>query len=284
MITNYKDIPIWKDITEQQWNDWKWQKKNRITTLEKLKKVVSLTPSECEGVKQSLGKLQMAITPYYATLFDKNNKKCPIRRQAIPSINETLILNCDRNDPLHESKDSPVKGITHRYPDRVLFLITHRCAMYCRHCTRRRFAGNADKELTVADISYFIDKKRQISINAEKEDSIIQMCKNDSKEFSLPKEQDFIVRQAKKSDIPQMISLFSFVFETYPSPVFNKDYLEIELNKRNFRVLYSLSRAINPGINKVLSRLKYNYTGRLINNCDICGGYEDMNIWVKCLK
>ncbi|NRY63951.1 hypothetical protein [Clostridium beijerinckii] len=129
MKRNYKDIALWKDVTEEQWNSWKWQISNRITTLDKLEQVVTLTDDEKNGVYASLKKLKMAITPYHATLIDPNDYNCPIRRQAIPTIDETNISEYDSNDPLHETKDSPVPGFTRRYPDRVLVLITEQCSM-----------------------------------------------------------------------------------------------------------------------------------------------------------
>lgn len=143
-MRSYKDIPLWKDVTEEDWNDWKWQVKNRITTLEQLKQVINLTPEEEEGIKKSLEILRMGITPYYASLMDENDSHCPVRKQAVPTILETHYSKTDMEDPLHEDEDSPVSGLTHRYPDRVLFLITDMCSMYCRHCTRRRFAGSKD--------------------------------------------------------------------------------------------------------------------------------------------
>ena len=133
-------------ITDEQWNDWKWQVKNRIETLEDLKKCINLTKEEEEGVRQSLKTMRMAITPYYLSLIDANNPQCPIRKQAVPTISELHQVEADLEDPLHEDADAPVPGLTHRYPDRVLFLITDQCSMYCRHCTRRRFAGQTDCE------------------------------------------------------------------------------------------------------------------------------------------
>lgn len=143
-MRNYKDIPLWKDVTDEEWNDWKWQVKNRITTLDQLKQVINLTEDEEEGIKKSLEILRMGITPYYASLMDENDSHCPVRKQAVPTILETHYSKTDMDDPLHEDEDSPVPGLTHRYPDRVLFLITDMCSMYCRHCTRRRFAGSKD--------------------------------------------------------------------------------------------------------------------------------------------
>lgn len=147
MQRNYKEIPLWKEINKEQWDDWKWQVSNRITTLNELKQIVNLTQHEEEGIKKCLQTLRMAITPYYATLINPDNPDGPIRKQAIPLAFEVEEARCDMNDPLHEESDSPVKGITHRYPDRVLFLITDQCSMYCRHCTRRRIAGTTDKAM-----------------------------------------------------------------------------------------------------------------------------------------
>ena len=137
---------LFPNVTDEQWNDWKWQVKNRIETLDQLKQYVQLTPEEEDGVRSVLSTLRMAITPYYLSLIDPNNPKDPVRRQCIPTALETHKADADLLDPLHEDEDSPVPGLTHRYPDRVLFLITDMCSMYCRHCTRRRFAGQKDDE------------------------------------------------------------------------------------------------------------------------------------------
>ena len=137
---------MFPDVTDEQWNDWRWQVRNRIETLEDLKKYVKLTAEEEEGVKKTLSTLRMAITPYYLSLINPDDPHDPVRRQCIPTGLETHQAQADLLDPLHEDEDSPTPGLTHRYPDRVLFLITDMCSMYCRHCTRRRFAGQTDKE------------------------------------------------------------------------------------------------------------------------------------------
>jgi len=148
---------LFPNVTDEQWNDWKWQVKNRIETLEDLKKYVTLTPEEEEGVKKTLQTLRMAITPYYISLIDPNNPDCPVRKQAVPTVKETYQSPADLLDPLHEDEDSPVPGLTHRYPDRVLLLITDMCSMYCRHCTRRRFAGQKDGESAIDRIDRAIE-------------------------------------------------------------------------------------------------------------------------------
>lgn len=132
------------DVSDQDWNDWHWQVRNRIETLDQLKKYIELTPEEEEGIRESLKTLRMAITPYYLSLINPSDPNDPIRKQSVPSVLEIQRSPADLEDPLHEDSDSPVPGLTHRYPDRVLMLITDQCSMYCRHCTRRRFAGQKD--------------------------------------------------------------------------------------------------------------------------------------------
>ncbi|MDA8227913.1 MAG: lysine 2,3-aminomutase [Desulfitobacterium hafniense] len=136
----------WPNISDSQWNDWRWQMSNRISSLKDLKNLTSLSPEESLDIEQCLTQFRMAITPYYFSLMDLENPNCPIYKQSIPSIDELYSSSADLDDPLHEDSDSPVPGLTHRYPDRVLLLVTDQCAMYCRHCTRRRFAGAHDRQ------------------------------------------------------------------------------------------------------------------------------------------
>ena len=145
-MRSYKQIPLWKDVSKKDWDDWHWQLRNRITTVDQLKQVVNLTREEEEGVHESLKVLRMAISPYFAALMDPDDPHDPIRMQAVPTISELDFSKSDMEDPLFEDIDSPAPGLTHRYPDRVLFLITDMCGNYCRHCTRRRFAGQTDKQ------------------------------------------------------------------------------------------------------------------------------------------
>lgn len=153
----YNEIEMWKDVTPAQWDDWKWQVENRIDTVEKLKKIINVTEQEENDINEVLKKFRMGITPYYAAHMDKDDHRCPIRMQAVPTIAETHISSADMVDPLHEDTDSPAPGLTHRYPDRVLLLITDQCSMYCRHCTRRRFAGQADSDVSMENIDKAIE-------------------------------------------------------------------------------------------------------------------------------
>lgn len=144
-------------VSDAEWNDWKWQVKNRITTIDELRKYIQLNPQEEQDIEAVLARFRIAITPYYLTLINPENPEDSVRLQCIPSLAETFIGQHDMADPLDEDKDSPVPGLTHRYPDRVLFLVTDMCAMYCRHCTRRRFAGQKDSESPAARIQAGIE-------------------------------------------------------------------------------------------------------------------------------
>ncbi len=129
---------LWPEVTEELWEDWRWQLANRIVNLEQLKEIIQLTDEEEKGIRGSRGRLSMAITPYFASLLDSQRPNCPLRRQCVPTLREFYISPHDMIDPCGEDRDSPAPGIVHRYPDRVLFLATDQCATYCRHCTRRR--------------------------------------------------------------------------------------------------------------------------------------------------
>src|SRR6266566_4786885 len=125
------------------WNDWKWQLKNRVTTLAQLEQHIALSEEERSGVLLSGDKLALAVTPHFFNLVPFDNPEDPIRRQVIPRIEETWTSPYDMADPCGEDSHMPVPGLVHRYPDRVLFLVTDRCASYCRYCTRSRLVSNA---------------------------------------------------------------------------------------------------------------------------------------------
>jgi len=143
--------------SEVEWNDWHWQVRHRIQSVDDLDKIIALTAEEKRDISKVLEVFRMGITPYYASLMDADDPSCPVRRQAVPTIGETMSSAFDMHDPLDEVADSPVPGLTHRYPDRVLFLITDQCSMYCRHCTRRRFAGQNDSGMAWESIERGIE-------------------------------------------------------------------------------------------------------------------------------
>src|SRR6058998_3142709 len=135
---------FWRDIADSDWNDWRWQLKNRITSAEQLQRLLpTLTPEEFAGATLANHKLALAITPYFFNLIDPADEHCPVRRQVIPRIEEIHRAPWEMSDPCGEDSHSPVPGLVHRYPDRVLLLVTDRCASYCRYCTRSRLVSNA---------------------------------------------------------------------------------------------------------------------------------------------
>jgi lysine 2,3-aminomutase len=135
---------FWSDVKDSDWNDWKWQLRNRITSLAQLQKFLpTLTPEEHAGALFAANKLSVAITPYFFNLIDPADENCPIRWQVIPREGEGHTASWEMVDPCGEDSHSPVAGLVHRYPDRVLMLVTDRCASYCRYCTRSRLVSNA---------------------------------------------------------------------------------------------------------------------------------------------
>ena len=135
---------FWNDVPDKDWNSSQWQLKNRITSLTQLQRLMpTLTPEEYAGTQLANTKLALGITPYFFNLIDPADELCPIRRQVIPRIEETTTAPWEMSDPCGEDGHSPVPGLVHRYPDRVLFLVTDRCASYCRYCTRSRLVSNA---------------------------------------------------------------------------------------------------------------------------------------------
>jgi lysine 2,3-aminomutase len=139
---------FWPDVTPELWSDWKWQLKNRITNLRQLEERIALTREERAGVVLSGNKLALAVTPHFFNLIDPEDPNCPIRRQVIPRLEEADRSPVEMADPCGEDSHMPVPGLVHRYPDRVLFLVTDRCASYCRYCTRSRVvSGVGEQEL-----------------------------------------------------------------------------------------------------------------------------------------
>ncbi|MBI5775171.1 MAG: KamA family radical SAM protein [Verrucomicrobia bacterium] len=134
----------WAHVSDADWNDWRWQLRNRVTTPERLQeRLPTLTGDERDGLHLAENKLALAITPHFFNLIDPEDEHCPIRWQVIPRSGEGTVAPWEMSDPVGEDSHSPVPGLVHRYPDRVLMLVTDRCAAYCRYCTRSRLVSNA---------------------------------------------------------------------------------------------------------------------------------------------
>jgi len=134
---------LWRHVPAADWDDWGWQLKHRITSLGELENLMALTDDERRGVAGAGNRLALAITPYFFNLIDRENPACPIRLQVVPRGGECVVSAGEMPDSLDEDAHSPVPGLVHRYADRVLFLVTDRCAAYCRYCTRSRLVSNA---------------------------------------------------------------------------------------------------------------------------------------------
>ncbi len=146
---NSRRASVWAAIPDAQWEDWRWQLSHRLNTLDELSQIIHLTPEEVEGCRSH--HFRVDVTPYFASLIDPDDPNCPIRRQVIPTGKELVAFGGMFVDSLNEDGHSPVPGLVHRYPDRVLMLVTSQCASYCRYCTRSRFVGNPGAQFSRSD-------------------------------------------------------------------------------------------------------------------------------------
>src|SRR5512136_2907901 len=133
--------PKWYDVPDEKWFDWRWQLAHRLNSADELGEIIYLTDSEKQALNTK-GLFRVDITPYFASLIDPDDPNCPVRKQVIPTARELEKFESQMEDSLAEDQHSPVPGLVHRYPDRVLFLVTTQCASYCRYCTRSRIVGD----------------------------------------------------------------------------------------------------------------------------------------------
>lgn len=155
-----KRAPAFADIPDEQWEDWRWQLTHRLNSVEDFENVLELTESERFALSQQ-GLFRVDITPYFASLMDPHNPNCPIRKQIIPTKDEVIPFTGEMEDSLAEDAHSPVPGLVHRYPDRVLMLVTNQCASYCRYCTRSRIVGDPTKAFSSKDFEAQLDYLRR---------------------------------------------------------------------------------------------------------------------------
>ena len=151
---------LWADVPDEQWDDWRWQLSHRLNGLAELAQVINLTPEEIQGLTAE-DKFRVDVTPYFASLMDPDDPFCPIRRQVIPLGRELQAFEGMMEDSLAEDKHSPVPGLVHRYPDRVLMLVTTQCASYCRYCTRSRIVGDPAMTFSKTDFEQQLDYLRR---------------------------------------------------------------------------------------------------------------------------
>lgn len=151
---------LWADVPDSQWNDWRWQLAHRLNSVEDFAQFINLTSEEIEGLTAE-NHFRVDVTPYFASLIDPDDPNCPVRRQVIPLGRELQAFNGMMEDSLAEDKHSPVPGLVHRYPDRVLMLVTTQCASYCRYCTRSRIVGNSAMTFSKAEFEQQLDYLRR---------------------------------------------------------------------------------------------------------------------------
>jgi lysine 2,3-aminomutase len=143
--------------SDAQWNDWRWQLQHSVRSGAALARVIPLSEDERAGVDETAKIFRLGISPYYLTLIDPGHPFCPVRMQAIPVKAEARIRKGELEDPLGEDPHRPVESIVHKYPDRVLFLATDSCSVYCRHCTRRRITRGGEAELSRSELHNGLD-------------------------------------------------------------------------------------------------------------------------------
>jgi lysine 2,3-aminomutase len=146
------------DATAEDWNDWRWQNRNRVRTLADLERMITLADDERDAIRRHTGALPVGITPYYASLLDRQDAGQGLRRTVVPVLGEYETSRGENEDPLGEDTHSPVPGLVHRYPDRVLLLVTNFCSVYCRYCTRARMVGSVgERSVKKTDIELALD-------------------------------------------------------------------------------------------------------------------------------
>ena len=144
-------------VSQDDWNDWRWHFRNRVTTVEALSKYIPLSRKQRAQLKLVSARYPLAITPYYLSLMDFNNPQDPLRLQSVPALEELTMSGTGMEDPLAEAEHSVVPGLVHRYPDRVLMVLTDICPMLCRHCTRKREWHNGGWMRPQTEIAAMLD-------------------------------------------------------------------------------------------------------------------------------
>jgi lysine 2,3-aminomutase len=152
----YTRIPRWETASPEEWDDWRWQLRHAISTVDELESVIALTDDERRGYSATRESFRMSIPPYYAALMDERDPSCPIRMMAVPRAAEALVGADERRDPLGEDTRMPVPHLVHRYEDRALLLVNNMCAMYCRFCTRKRLTGEENEAISRADLERIV--------------------------------------------------------------------------------------------------------------------------------
>ncbi len=252
--------PVWKDVPDSQWDDWKWQQTNSLRSIRQLRSLIPFTRDELEAIGLLEADYKVAIPPYYFSLIDTDDPEDPIRLQSVPSPLEAQG-GFELDDPLEEDKDSPVPGLTHRYPDRVLMLTTPNCTMYCRYCTRKRatltrggWEGISKNDERMIE---YIRKNRQIR------DVIVSG--GDPLTLPLPKLK-YYLDNLKEIDHVDVIRIGTRVPVTMPQRLYDNELLDLlaETEKVYIQTHFNHPREVTPEAARVCKSLLRH--GMPINN------------------
>ncbi len=209
------------NVPKDLWNSYEWQIRNRIKTAEELSRYVKLTPEEVEGIRRTEGLYPMAITPYYLSLMDPDDPEDPIRLQAVPRIVEVDEGIQSRGEPDALREEGEVPGLTHRYPDRVLMTVTTFCAVYCRHCMRKRIFSEGERARTKEEIDRMIDYVR-------KHEEIRDVLISGGEPLSLSNEKiEYILRRLREIKHVEIVRFGTRLPVLAPQRFFDEDLLSI---------------------------------------------------------
>jgi len=252
--------PAWKDVPDSQWDDWKWQQTNSLRSIRQLRSLIPFTRDELEAIGRLEADYKVAIPPYYFSLINTDDPEDPIRLQSVPSPLEAQG-GFELEDPLEEDKDSPVPGLTHRYPDRVLMLTTPNCTMYCRYCTRKRatltrggWEGISKNDERMIE---YIRKNRQIR------DVIVSG--GDPLTLPLPKLK-YYLDNLKEIDHVDVIRIGTRVPVTLPQRLYDNELLDLlaSTEKVYIQTHFNHPREVTPEAKRVCNSLLRH--GMPINN------------------
>ncbi|MGE0609757.1 MAG: KamA family radical SAM protein, partial [Pirellulales bacterium] len=254
--------PVWKNVPLEQWEDWRWQMQNAVRTTRQIDELLGLSPAEIPALEQLETAYKLAIPPYYFSLIDPDDPHDPIRLQSVPSAVELAPSGGQElEDPLEEDQDSPVPGLTHRYPDRVLMVTTHVCSMYCRFCTRKRVTmDRSGWDAPSRNDQRMVDYIRQ---HPEVHDVIV----SGGDPLSLPiSKLSWLINELAAIDHVGMIRLGTRVPVTLPQRIFDSGLVELlrDAGKIWIQTHFNHPREITPESTRAIRTLVNN--GMPVNN------------------
>jgi len=242
---------LWADVPDDKWDDWHWQLAHRLNSLEELSQIINLTAEEIEGLSAD-DKFRVDITPYFASLIDPDDPLCPVRQQVIPKGRELQAFEGMMEDSLAEDAHSPVPGLVHRYPDRVLMLVTTQCASYCRYCTRSRIVGNPRENFSKSDFAAQLEYLRRTPQVRD-----VLMSGGDPLTLA-PKTLDYILAELRKIEHIEIIRIGSRVPVFLPQRITDEFCAMIrQYHPLWMNIHVNHPKEITPELSRALDKLSY---------------------------